>query len=123
MFEEENFSLSPIHFFQLSVDCVYAQPASPFPRLGSKHLLPDTTALCHEEAFAEVFLGWNAEGIAAQVQVSQPFQRVNYPEVTRGDSVELFLIRAMSRHLVLIRAFVITFSFCQKRLKGIWQEN
>lgn len=36
-------------------------------------------------------MGWNSEGLYFACEVSTPFQDVFYPEVSRGDSLELFL--------------------------------
>jgi hypothetical protein len=52
--------------------------------------LPSTHRLTHEELFAKVAMGWNEEGVAAHLQVSQPASESSYPEIERGDSVELF---------------------------------
>lgn len=87
MFDNDTFSLSPVNFFQLSVDCCHAQKGT----LSKKHELPSTAHLCAEEQFAKVFLGWNEQGIECQVDVSQPFHQSYYPDVTRGDSVELMI--------------------------------
>lgn len=87
MFEEEPFSISPVNFFQLQVDCYYAAKELP----GKKYILPNTSKLCGEEHFAQVSLGWNEQGIQCQIEVSQPFHQSTYPDVTRGDSVELMI--------------------------------
>jgi hypothetical protein len=94
-FSEEFAPLTPINFFQLSADCHYLPPTTSFPTLikqnAKKYLLPDTSHLCSEKAFAEVSLGWNEEGLEAFVKVNRPFKRACYPEVVRGDSVEFFI--------------------------------
>lgn len=97
VFEEEFFALSPINFFQISADCHYLPPSKTgeFPsmstRQANKYKLPDTSALCHQDNFAEVSLGWNELGIEALMISSEPFHRVTYPDVTRGDSLEIFI--------------------------------
>jgi len=87
MFEEESFALSPINFFQLHVECHYTDKGA----LEKKHFLPNTSKLCGEEYFAKVALGWNEQGIYSQIEVSQPFHQVSYPDVIRGDSLEIML--------------------------------
>jgi len=87
MFEDESFSLSPVNFFQLRVDCYYSAKGIS----GQKFYLPNTSQLCGEESFAKVALGWNEQGIECVVEVSQPFRSAFYPDVTRGDSVELMI--------------------------------
>jgi len=98
MFEEEReFSLNPINFFQISADCLALPEAKKesFPLLSSRnyhrYLLPDTSALCIQNAFAEVALGWSREGIEAFINIKEQYQSSQYPNVSSGDSVELFL--------------------------------
>jgi hypothetical protein len=91
MFEEEvPFALNPVHFFALSCDCLRIVKKESTPSLTT-HLLPSTSRLCHEYPFAKVAMGWHAEGIAFHIQVDQPFVKAVYPDVTKGDSVELFI--------------------------------
>lgn len=83
--------ITPINFFQLSVPCYYLESQGKLSRIDGKHLLPDTSALCHEEHFANVALGWNEEGIELLCQVEKKFEEVRYPDVVQGDSVEVFI--------------------------------
>lgn len=89
---EDFVPLSPVNFFQIQAECYRVDKG--FPGLQGallrKHMLPDMSALCADYPFAQVALGWNVEGIEAHVQVNQPCQRSSFPDVTRGDSVELF---------------------------------
>lgn len=87
MFDEESFALSPINFFQMRVDCHYAAKGV----AGQKYFLPNTSQLCGDEYFAKLALGWNEQGIDCLAEVSQPFHHAHYPDVTRGDSVELMI--------------------------------
>ena len=94
MFGEDNLPLSPVNFFQISLEC-HRLPKGDFPRLqGStfkKHLLPDASVLCNQESFAEIAMGWNLEGIELSIKVDKPFDQAYYPQVEKGDSFELFL--------------------------------
>lgn len=96
-FSEEFAALTPVNFFQISTDCRYlpSSKEDKFPHmtkaLAQKMRLPDTSQLCSEESFAEVSLGWNEEGLEAFIAVNRPFKRAFYPEVDRGDSIELFI--------------------------------
>lgn len=96
-FSEEFIPLTPVNFFQISADCPYLSRSKDqkFPNItkvqAQKMLLPDTSELCSEESFAEVSLGWNEEGLEFFIRVNRPFKRAFYPEVERGDSVELFI--------------------------------
>jgi hypothetical protein len=100
---EELSPITPVNFFQLSVQCKYLAPKGEFPTLTGRNvktllgrnaktfLLPDTSVLCNEEHFADVFMGWNEEGIEFLFQVDKSFEEACYPDVSRGDSVEIFL--------------------------------
>lgn len=95
-FSDELSPITPINFFQITTDCHYLNQCSPnaFPSLKSakgKYLIPDTSSLCCEKAFAEVNMGWHEEGIAFYVVVHTPFKRARHPEVDRGDSFEVFI--------------------------------
>lgn len=90
MFEEKTFSFTPVNFFALSCDCYYLPKQELFPSF-SKHLLPNTSRLCHEDTFARVAMGWREEGIGFHIQISQPSTQSIFPQFDRGDSVELML--------------------------------
>ncbi len=94
MFDEDSFSFAPINFFQLSADC-RSLNEGPFPTLTNrnyqKFLLPNTSALCAEDHFADIAMGWSREGIEVFAYVKTAYQQAYYPEVSRGDSVELFI--------------------------------
>lgn len=95
MDEETPFTLAPVDFFQFAFELrqiELEQVSSLGKRLHQeKYRLPDLSGLCSEEAFAEVYMAWTKEGIAVHVLVEEPFHRVTYPDVTRGDSLEIFL--------------------------------
>lgn len=94
MSEEQVWSLSPINFFQLQCNCLYLPPA-PFPSFTAKncrkYLLPNTAALCAEEPFANTAIGWNHEGIEIFVVTQLESVQPQYPNIMRGDSVEIFI--------------------------------
>jgi len=94
MFDDSFISLSPINFFQISVDCYQLSGAGAFPQLRAlpkKYLLPDTSELCVEEVFAEIAMGWSREGLEICLSSASTFHEATYPDVTRGDSLELFI--------------------------------
>jgi hypothetical protein len=92
MSDIEGFSLSPINFFQINVDCHKLKGG--FPSLAkakdSRYALPDTSALNGDDSFATLFMGWSVDGIEAHVVVEEPFSVSSYPDVSKGDSIELF---------------------------------
>lgn len=94
MFEEEFVAISPIDFFQVRLDCVHLESET-FQKLNDKqqkkYLLPDLSHLCADEAFAEVFMGWNKEGLEFVFQVKKKVEDIRFPDITQGDSVEIFI--------------------------------
>ena len=81
--------LSPIHFFQLSWECPLFSSGKTLTE--SKYLLPDTSLLFGTESFANVWLGWNREGLHAALEVKEPLQHCEYPQIVQGDSIELMV--------------------------------
>jgi hypothetical protein len=92
MSDLEGFSLSPINFFQIGADCHKLKGA--FPSLikakDNRFAMPDMSALNGDDSFATLFLGWSLEGIEAHVIIEEPVNVSVYPNITSGDSVELF---------------------------------
>jgi hypothetical protein len=87
---DSSINLTPSSFFSFELDC-HSLPKPDARALSSKHVLPDLSELCNEIAFADVFIGWNPQGVAVRVVVNQPYERSAYPEFALGDSVELFI--------------------------------
>jgi hypothetical protein len=117
---EDFVPLTPVNFFQIQADCHRVEKG--FPKSQGvrqrKYLLPDVSSLCAEYPFAEVSLGWNTEGVEAFVQVSQPFQKVSYPDVSRGDSVELFFDTRDVKTAVYNTRFCHHFFFLPEAVEG-----
>lgn len=90
---EEFVALAPITFFQIQLECHSIDAG--FPKISAKnrqkYLVPNLSEFCSEWPFAEVSMGYNREGLEFFVAVEQPVHRVSYPNVTQGDSVELFI--------------------------------
>lgn len=83
--------LSPLNFFEISADCFYLPSEKLSSLSSSPYLLPDTSLLTEEARFADVYMGWNQEGLYFSVKVNAPFHEVFYPDISRGDGVELFI--------------------------------
>lgn len=90
MFEENPFELTPANFFAISCDCHYLSKKKFIPSF-STHSLPNTSSLCHEYSFAQMAMGWHEEGIGIQIDIDQPYTHSNFPDVEKGDSVELMI--------------------------------
>jgi hypothetical protein len=115
MFEKEGFALSPINFFQLRLEGHHASNGI----TAKKYLLPNTADLCQEEHFAKVFFGWNAQGLEFLVEVASPFKISSYPDVTRGDSVELMIDTRDVKTSGYNTRFCHHFFFLPEPLEGI----
>jgi hypothetical protein len=89
---EDLASISPVNFFQFQFECKHVENG--FPKLNSrnckKFLLPSLAALMAEVSFAEIAMGWNNEGIEIYLQTESQFHHAYYPDVAKGDSLELF---------------------------------
>lgn len=86
---EKKFALLPISFYSLSYQCHHLKNKSVKP--SSSHLLPSTAHLCDEEAFAKVSMGWHEDGITFYFSIDSPIKKISFPEVSKGDSVEIFI--------------------------------
>lgn len=89
MFIEDEFQLNAIHYLDLELTCSYLPSGAPLKK--SRYLFPDTIDITGEEHFAQVYGGWNEEGLFFCVEGRQGKGKSFYPEVTKGESVELFL--------------------------------
>lgn len=81
-------ALSPVQFFGLACDCPFLKGSL---KPEKSHLLPLTNDLLEEEAFADVYAGWNVDKLAFYVAVHRPFQKIGEGDFRKGDSVELFI--------------------------------
>lgn len=91
MFEEKSFAFTPVNFFALSCECHQLTTKDRVPSLTASYLLPATNHLCHEYTFAKVAMGWSEEGLGFHIHVDQPYTKSVFPDLQRGDSVELFI--------------------------------
>ncbi len=85
----ESITLLPINYFSLECDCYYLPSNEKVAQ--KKYMLPSTAELNCEDSFAELFMGWNEEGLSLAIKVKQKLQESCYPNPEEGDSVELFL--------------------------------
>ncbi|ADI37637.1 sugar-binding protein [Waddlia chondrophila] len=115
--------VTPINFFQLSADLLYLSEENGLYSLDGKnrrrYLLPDTSVLCGEENFAEASMGWCEKGLAFYFKVDHPFERSYYPDVYRGDSVEVFIDTRDVKTSGYNTRFCHHFFFLPEPLEGI----
>ncbi len=81
-------SLSPAFFVQVRGE-VARKETSGIERKMFK--LPHYAWLVDEEPFADVYMGWNQEGVSLFFEIDKAFEEARYPQYEEGDSVELFL--------------------------------
>src|ERR1700719_3289701 len=92
MFQEEEFyPITPVNFFQFSLDAHYREPNTFNKKNIGQYILPDLSALCDDQCFADVYLAWNKEGIELTLQASKKFDQAYYPDIFKGDSFEVFI--------------------------------
>lgn len=93
MFEDGIYPYNPVNFFQLGFDCPFIDIKNWQKNIEAKrdYTVPDTSVLCDQEPFAKVHLGWNPEGLVILVQSSVAYKQSYYPDITRGDSFEVFI--------------------------------
>lgn len=118
---DEFVPITPVNFFQFKMDCHYSEEplAKLPPKKRSKHLLPSLAELCHEDSFAEISLGWSKEGVHVLLEVLQPMRKVNYPEISRGDSLELFFDTRDVKTSGFATRFCHHFFFLPESVEGV----
>lgn len=86
---EDIIPIAPIHFFALQLDCLYFRERK--KHIWDKaHYLPDLSALSSLENFAEIALGWSEKGFFIFLDVKRPLLKCEFPQLQKGDSLELF---------------------------------
>ncbi len=87
MFEDVP-SLCPVSFFKLQGKLKYADQHK---NLSRSYLLSDTSDLLNEEPFAAVSMAWNEKALLCTVKVRKGFDESHFPNVAKGDAIELFI--------------------------------
>lgn len=92
MFEDNFQPISPLPLFQIQLQCFYIDPEDAEKNIKKTlYALPTTEKLTLEAPFASMYMGWNEMGLWFFADVKSPFSDVFYPDISRGDSVELFI--------------------------------
>jgi len=117
MADEQDFSLTPIHFFAISGECKRLSKAETAPPLAS-HQLPSTADLCDEQEFADVAIGWHENGLGFNIHVDSPFTKSVFPDIAKGDSVELMIDARDMKSAGFNTRFCHHFFFLPKETEG-----
>lgn len=107
--------ISPVNFFQINVNGHYVAKDN---ITSEQYCLPDTSSLCHERAFADVYLGWNRDGIVLHLTAFKSFQHTYYPEIDCGDSFEVYIDTRDVKTSGFNTRFCHHFFFLPKRIEG-----
>lgn len=92
MFEEGFPDLQPLSFFQLSFKCHEISQKEIEKKIKqAKYKIPSSNFITQEEGFADLYMGWSLEGLAFFADVKVDEVEAFFPEVIRGDSIELFI--------------------------------
>lgn len=117
MFEQTLPKLLPISFISLEAHC---HKITDIKQLKSeKHKLGNTHFFTLEESFTNFYLGFNDEGLYFSAEINVPFQDVFYPDITRGDSLELFIDTKNLKTASFNTPFCHHFFFLPKPYNGV----
>jgi hypothetical protein len=108
---------SPVSLFTVATECRRKTPSDKDVHAAA-YELPNMGPVCGEESFATVFLGWDSTGIWGAVKVDQPYERASFPDVTSGDSFELFIDTRDSKTSGFIHRFCHHFFFLPAAVNG-----
>jgi len=109
--------LSPIHFFELTVDIKRSEK---IPKMLKKSfLLPDTSELFPEERFADVWMAWHEEGLSFEMEVDKPFENSFFPDFRKGDSIELFIDTRNLKNVKSVHRFCHHFCLLPQEVGGV----
>jgi hypothetical protein len=111
MLEESFPPLRASNFVELKWDC-------PPIKTGLK-ALPSTSWLSGEDSFASVMMAWELLGLHFQINVNGPFTDAFYPEIERGDAVEIFIDTRGLKTASFNTKFCHHFFFLPQAINGI----
>lgn len=119
MFDEGFLPLSPLNFFEISID-VHAIDIKKWKEEieEKKYRLPSTHFLSGEETPFHLSMGWNEEGIAFYFETSEPFEHPSFPSLLDGDSIELFFDTRDVKTGSAITRFCHQFYFLPEAIDG-----
>ena len=103
-------AVMPLHFFDVELQI----------KKGSKPKLIETCSeLLDEESFCEVFLALSDGGIQLRLNVLKPFEKAFFPDVEKGDAMELFVDTRGLPDAHIIHKYCHHFVFLPKEVDGI----
>ncbi len=113
---EEIPSLAAANFLQIVAEVHRSDAPISYKK---PYLLPDTSLLLEEEKFADLAMSYSQSGLHIRLKVNQAFQDVAFPDVHKGDSLELFFDTRDRKSAGTIHKFCHHFVFLPKEIGGI----
>lgn len=112
--------LRPAAFFQIGFNGRRLHSAHPFKEIKEESFrIPSSAQMLQEKSFADLHMGFNEQGLYFLCQVNQPFQDQFYPDVQRGDSLELFIDTRDLKSASYNHKFCHHFIFLPKETEGV----
>lgn len=109
----------PAGFVSLSLEVPYMEGEMVKSPYKKPTLLPDASILLDEERFADVAMWWNTQGLGLSILVHQSFADVSFPNIEKGDGVELFFDTRDLKEAGSLHKFCHHFIFLPKEVGGI----
>lgn len=112
--------LRPAAFFQVGFNCQRLQTDHPFKELKEDaFLIPSSAQLLQEKTFAVLHMGFSDNGLYFLCHIQQPFVDQFYPDIQRGDSLELFIDTRDLKTASYNHKFCHHFIFLPKQTEGM----
>lgn len=100
--------LDPLSFFSVALS------------VGQKKtLLPKIPSLYREEVFADLYLAWSNEGLEIQCDLFKPFEGSYFPDIEKGDALEILLDTRALVDLTYVHKYCHHFYFFPKEIDGV----
>lgn len=101
-FEKDKSCLMPIDLFSIEVTIAYLEDQ----KVNMKQIkLPSFPELFYKQAFADVGLYYNQDGIGGKVEVQGPFTGAEYPDFTKQDAFELLISTRQTTYATHVTRF------------------
>ncbi len=104
-------AISPASFYSFSLS---------IKKKKSWYVLPDIASLEAEDSFVTIKFRFTEDELSFRFEVDHPFQEAVFPQVEKGDGIELFLDTRDMKNAKAITKFCHHFVFLPAEVDGIW---
>lgn len=111
-------SIPPLSFFKVQTAFHRLHDEKEAIKLSKKYRLSSLSEMLYEEEFADVFIGWNSDGIACNVVVHEEFSDCFSPDFHKGDAFEL-CISTRAQKTSHMNKYCHRFYFLPKEKEGV----